>query len=75
MATHDVQALIDIMDTLPDIDRIPKDETQIPGEVKVSIELVLKCSGVVTTCRSDVEKSCLTLNPFAESPKQPGYYQ
>lgn len=44
MVTKDVQALIETMDTLPDIEKITKDETQMPGDVKGSIEQVLRWS-------------------------------
>lgn len=40
--THDVQALIDTMGTLPDLSKIPADETQIRTELKVSIKLLIK---------------------------------
>lgn len=39
---NDVQALINTIEMLPDLEKISKDESQIPAEVKVSIKLLLK---------------------------------
>ncbi|KAG8909512.1 hypothetical protein FRC01_006893, partial [Tulasnella sp. 417] len=41
-ASNDAQALIQTMEAPLDLDNLPKDETQIPTEVKTSIKLLLR---------------------------------
>ncbi|KAG9046932.1 hypothetical protein FS837_003368 [Tulasnella sp. UAMH 9824] len=55
-AANDVQALINTLKTLPDLDKISKVETRIGAEITVSIELLLKESQKYGTKRKGFRK-------------------
>lgn len=48
-AMQDVQDFIQTMETGPGLHRIPKEDTQMQGELRIAIEHFLKCVGFVYT--------------------------